>query len=205
MEDKPMFNWLNELFNSGKKSQSADIDISEIDDIEPVKNPISSSEFINRLQGGERRFNNLIVEGVDLRGLDLSHLVLANCELQDSDLSYACLFNANFSRSKCDRTNFTAAYLEGANFYKTSLVGANFSHCQAIHINLSRANLNYANLTWANLTAANLSAAQLEGANLSGANLENTNLDYNPTRVNIGLQMLRLPTGLQIIKKSPAS
>ncbi|MDV7393155.1 pentapeptide repeat-containing protein, partial [Arthrospira platensis SPKY1] len=90
MEDKPMFNWMNELFSS-KKSPSADIDTPDIDDIDPVKTAMSSSEFIKQLEAGERRFSNLMVEGVDLRGLDLSHLVLANCELQDSDLSYACL------------------------------------------------------------------------------------------------------------------
>jgi uncharacterized protein YjbI with pentapeptide repeats len=102
-----------------------------------LKITMNGNEFRQRLEKGDREFKDLLLTNVNLRGLNLRNLVLIDSTLQGGDLSYACLFNSNFSRTKLDRTNFTGSFLDGANFFKASLVGANFSRCQAKKVKLA--------------------------------------------------------------------
>ncbi|MBD2544773.1 MULTISPECIES: pentapeptide repeat-containing protein [Planktothricoides] len=191
-----MFDLFKAFFNG---NYSAHYD--KTDNHQPLKTTMNGREFRERLEKGDRQFNNLLLSKVDLRELDLSNLVLTDSILQDSDLSYACLINANFSRTKCDRSNFTGSLLNGANLFEISLCGANLSHCHAINVNFSRADLTSANLTWTNLRGANLYRTNLTGVNLSGANLEGANFEHS-SRDNIDLKMLRLSVGSRIIQKT---
>lgn len=95
-------------------------------------------ELRNLLRAG------LSVEGVDLRGADLSRLDLAGVHLEDLDLTGVCL---------------RRAVLEGAD-----LSGAILDHAD-----LSGANLGNADLRDTSLVDVDLSGAVLDGANLDGA------------------------------------
>ncbi len=97
------------------------------------------------------------LNGMDLRGVNLSKSYLKEINLSDADLS-----NASFRYSK----------LLGAN-----LKGANLQHAYLMEADLSEANLSGANLREANLKRANLSGANLYNADLTKANLQETILD----------------------------
>ncbi|MFQ5534252.1 MAG: pentapeptide repeat-containing protein [Sphingomonadales bacterium] len=92
-------------------------------------------------------------ERADLRGLNLSNLVLAGTDFVDADLSGANL-------SGCDLTD---ADFRRANLYNASMRGAKLSGANLSHANLSDADLRYAVVTGANLDGSDLWRANLAG------------------------------------------
>jgi uncharacterized protein YjbI with pentapeptide repeats len=164
------------------------------------KTPMTAQDFRKRLEAGERRFERLLLANIDLRGLDLTNLVLTDSELIGCDLSYTCLLYANFSRSILDFSNAKHVFAEGSNFSEASLVGCNLSQAYAAHVNFSNANLSQSNFTWADLRGANLADANLSQVNLATANLDGANLE-NTAGKNMYLKMLRLSVGSSVIRR----
>lgn len=156
-------------------STTVEMDSSEVEEMEPVKTPMSREEFLKCLEAGQREFQHLILDNLDFQGVDLTGVILTDSSVQGSNFAHAILTNANLSETNCDRANFSRATLNGALFCDGSLVGANLNHCQAIGVNFTSANLSHANLSWANLKDSNLLEVKLENANLYGVNWEGTN------------------------------
>jgi hypothetical protein len=98
----------------------------------------------------------------DLRGVNLSHLVLRDVMLRLADLSGA---------------NLVFADLSGAHLTDARCVGADMGS-----VNLSGGELNFADLSQAHLREANLSGANLQYANLSGARLPSADLTHTQMR-----------------------
>jgi uncharacterized protein YjbI with pentapeptide repeats len=95
----------------------------------------------------------------DGRGADFEGAQLLEAHLEKSDLSEACLKNANLYGAHLEKCNLSEACLEGANLYGAHLEGADLSY----------AHLERAQLYGAHLEGAHLSYAHLEGANLNDA------------------------------------
>ena len=99
------------------------------------------------------------LNGVYLKGADLTHARLEGAELIGAHLEGACLLgahlrNANLVSAQCERANLSQAHLEGAD--------------------LGHAHLKHANLLRADLTDASLWDTDLKGARLSFAKLSET-------------------------------
>jgi hypothetical protein len=95
--------------------------------------------------------NELIFDGRNLQDADLRYANLLNADLQDADLQDADLRYAN-------------------------LLNADLRYANLRYANLLNADLRYANLLNANLRNANLRYANLRNANLRNANLLNADL-----------------------------
>ncbi len=95
-------------------------------------------------------------QGVNLSGMDLSHIYLDGCSgvtfkeanLSYADLSYACLVHCNL------------------NMHKVNLQEANLSHAVLSTVDLTEADLRGANLNNAELYQVDFTGADLQGASL---------------------------------------
>jgi streptogramin lyase len=97
--------------------------------------------------------------GCNLKGLNLTNIVLVGASLQGDNLLRAQLDNARLIGARMQDSNLNGAHLENA-----FLNGAN----------LEGANLHGADLSGADLSRADLSGANLHGATLTGAKWSNT-------------------------------
>jgi uncharacterized protein YjbI with pentapeptide repeats len=103
---------------------------------------------------------------LDLRGADLSDVVLKNADLSGANLS-----GVNLSDAELLNTNLLNATLLNTNLNHATLSNPN------LEANLSGANLGGAELRYASLDGVNLSDAKLDRADLSDAELLNANLE----------------------------
>jgi superfamily I DNA and RNA helicase len=111
---------------------------------QPQRNIIISdrAELLEEFALGRRNFRQ-----VNLTGIDLSHLYLANINLIDANLSHTNLSHTDLSQAKLIAVNLSHADLSHANLSKTKLIGANLSHAKFDRTNLTQADLTNANLT----------------------------------------------------------
>ncbi|MCU0445369.1 MAG: pentapeptide repeat-containing protein [Microscillaceae bacterium] len=105
-------------------------------------------------------------------------LNLRHQNLQNANLSYLKLSQADFSFANLQNALIMNAQLPQANFYNTDMDKA-----KLMNTDLQGAFFSFANLTSANLSESNLAEATLHGANLTQAdlsqvNLNKANLDY---------------------------
>jgi hypothetical protein len=110
-------------------------------------------------RGARRIYPNLSgadLDGLNLRGFDLSH--------------------ANFWGARLRRADLSRANLYAAQMREADLTGARLDRAQIKFAVLSRANLTRATLRQADLTGASLRRANLEHADLTGANLRHVSL-----------------------------
>ena len=114
---------------------------------------ISYEEFSGRLKHGEKNFNDLIFEDMNLRKFNLSRL----------DFSFSNFINVDFSN-----VDFTYSNLENC-----LLDDSNMENVIFINSNLKKASMRRANLQYANIKGAKLYAAVLEGANLKNIIFDN--------------------------------
>jgi len=129
------------------------------------QNPLTHEDVLRLIEehGGTARGLDLsgkVFEGeIDLRGLNLSRIILENSSFFDAhlegvDLSYAHLEGANLPHAHLEEAYLRGAHLERANLPFAHLEGAD----------LPGAYLKRANLTDAHLVGAILPYAHLEGA-----------------------------------------
>lgn len=102
-------------------------------------------------------WDNCMMSGVVLRGLNLQGARLMNANLVGADLSSANMAGAELSY----------ALMAGVN-----AVSVNWQSARLVGTNLQQANLAGANLSQADLSYANLLAANIRGVNFSGAKLD---------------------------------
>ena len=93
---------------------------------------------------------------VDLKGANLSYVMLIRAQLREADLDEANLHGANLVDVR-----FDGASLKNANLSNAELMGADFTDAS-----LSQAILNGADLTFATLSRANLTGADFRGAEI---------------------------------------
>ena len=107
--------------------------------------------------------NRADLTGAELRGENLSNVVLIKAQMNDSILSLANLSGAHLRDANLRFADLTGANLKGANLRNTDLTGAD---------------LRGADLTGANLTGANFYRARLSGAKLTGVKYDATTLFF---------------------------
>lgn len=112
----------------------------------------------------------------DTVGKDMKGAILNNSRLEDKNMDFANLDNADLSSSILDGADMNFARMENANFSNSSLNGANMNFAYMKNANFNKAGLKGANLNFAELKSADLSNAILDGANLNFANLEGANM-----------------------------
>lgn len=120
-------------------------------------------------------------KSVDLKGADLSDVVLDtirlfNQDLQEADLSRANLREAAFTEARLGKAKFSEAFLEEAYFVRADLKQAILEGAFLNRAKLRWAHLEDADLSYADLDQADLREAHLDGASLRGANLNEANL-----------------------------
>ena len=87
------------------------------------------------------------------------------------DFSGACLRDASFIKSRCERVSFREAVLAGADFWEANLTYADLRGADLRGTNLRAANLSFAQMDEADLRGANLAQATLVKTSLRGARL----------------------------------
>ena len=116
------------------------------------------------LRWADLRLANL--SWANLHGADLTGANLRSANLRWTDLSEACLCDADFFGADIYRTNLIKADLNGANLRFANMYGADLNY----------ACLTFADLRLANLHRANLIGADLRCADLNGAKVDMTNI-----------------------------
>jgi uncharacterized protein YjbI with pentapeptide repeats len=126
---------------------------------------ITGEELLRRYAAGERNFplitlndDKSVLEGADLRGINLMGSDLRSAPWNNVNLSGACLLAADLGGVWMDGADLSNAYLTGACLWGTNFTNANLSNCV--------------------LQGANLRRAILWNANLRGAVFDNATLAY---------------------------
>ncbi|MEM9922534.1 MAG: pentapeptide repeat-containing protein [Cyanobacteria bacterium P01_D01_bin.50] len=158
-----------------------------------VSRASNTSEIYKDYGKVNRDFTENKLNGIDLRGTDLSDVVLARDQLIDvcltqSDLSWSFSRDTNWEGFDFSNANFSLATLRGVNLRGanlclailrgTDLRDANLQEAILSGSILRNADLREANLSNAYLLGSNLSHAALSNANLSNAHLLGANLDH---------------------------
>ncbi len=124
----------------------------------------------------------LDLNGINLRGADLSEVILA-----DLDLTGGNLRNANLSRADLTDTHLPNANMEGANLQEATLLGSNMRQAKLSDANLENANIESAIFNGADLSRANFLDATFSGR-ISMRRATLTDVGLSPTQ----LQALKL-------------
>lgn len=148
----------------------------------------------------------VIFDGLDLRGLDLSDCDLSEASFVGTNIAYADLKNAVLIASNLTNANLCYCNLSNAKLIAANLKQANLSHANLLHANLLTAicyrtdlsnvdlrdhdlrgqDLREANLSGADLRGQNLEGLDMQGAKLIGAKMERVNLrDTNLIAANL--------------------
>jgi uncharacterized protein YjbI with pentapeptide repeats len=141
------------------------------------------------------RFKNTDISpnlvGADLSGLALQNANLTYANLRDADLIDTDFREADLTGAKLQRCNLTRSDLRGADLFQANLTKADLSYtllvttkmwsaklsgAQLVGARLFRADISHADLRGVNMVGADLSEANLLAANLDGANLIDVNL-----------------------------
>ena len=126
------------------------------------------ADIKQKLQGCHRQ-----LDGVDLRGADLSFT-----QLQAASCDSIQLQGANLVRADLRGANLENANLQGANLYRAQLHGACLAH---------------ADLRGANLHSADLTGADMDSVKLAGADLTATAWTSPPSATDIDCGILPFP------------
>ncbi|MCK4960467.1 MAG: pentapeptide repeat-containing protein [Planctomycetes bacterium] len=132
--------------------------------VDAIQDLLEDGVSLRGVDLSKANINGINIEGADLILADFSGAFLASSNLAgaflvDTNCREADLRFADLTRADCWVSDFT-----GANFSKANLTGASF-----VGTNLTRANFYGANLTGTDFTEANLTEANLREANLTGA------------------------------------
>lgn len=130
--------------------------------------PEGAALLLKEYAAGKRTFTRAM--------LRKNGLYITAPNLENADLSRACLFQIELNQANLQGCNFSRAQLRRAELMEANLSGANLSGTDLCRANLSRANLRNACLVGANLSDALLMGADLRGADLRNANLSHANL-----------------------------
>lgn len=112
----------------------------------------NSKDKLPKTSEGKVDLKDALLNGFDLRGLNLENVDFKGAEMNGADLS--------------------GANLRDASFYKTELEGANLNHTNLAYANLAKAKLSNASLCHASLISADLEDAVIVGAYLKDAKLD---------------------------------
>jgi len=101
------------------------------------------------------------LDGMNLRGIDLSEVSLIGASLQGTNLTEANLYHADFTQADLRRTNLTGAQMIWTHF---------------AYANLARANLTNSQLLATEFMETNLYQVDFDGARIGAVRFENTDL-----------------------------
>ncbi|MBF2019682.1 MAG: pentapeptide repeat-containing protein [Hydrococcus sp. C42_A2020_068] len=182
-------------------SQSNATDHLTLGNQSETKTSLTATQLLERYAAGERKFRQVQLKRVDLkgaslaqidlRGADLSYVNLREADLSSADLRDACLDGADLYKANLSRVNLQGARLGKANLKEANLTRASLeqahlegafltkalmSRANLKEVHLISAHLNEADLRYANLSNAYLDSAYLIQANIQKANLEEASL-----------------------------
>jgi len=123
----------------------------------------------------------LNLQGVNLKGAQLSEYDFAGANFQNANLTEANLANTNFAKAQLQGSKLKEAYLVDADLESAQLTSANLEGAYLQKANLKSANLENANFKGAKLDEAILDEtlilnANFESASLAGASIINVKL-----------------------------
>jgi uncharacterized protein YjbI with pentapeptide repeats len=140
-------------------------------------------------------FGECHLDGVQLRGANLTGAGFELAYLGHADLSGADLTDANFRQAYLRGARFEGAILEGANFVEAELSAADLSKSRLAGADLTGARLCRADLTDASITRAVLCGADLKQATAVGTDFRGADLTgchvYGISAWNIDLEGTR--------------
>jgi len=136
-----------------------------------------SEEAKVRILGNIKRLNRNGVTEINLAECFLNNADLSNTNLKGADFSGAYLRKADFRGANLERIRLTGAKLEGALFRLANLKRADLLGTNLENTDLRRTNLEEAYLREANLKGADFWKAHLEKASFLDANLEEASFD----------------------------
>jgi uncharacterized protein YjbI with pentapeptide repeats len=169
---------------------------------------ITTQEFNQLLDKGQRVFSNYDLSGVDMSGKCLQRYNFKECKLQGSNLrgsrfDYSIMTGVDMTGANLRGTNLRGADLRGADLEGTNLEGTNLRGTDLRGADLEGTDLEGTDLRGANLEGTDLEGANLEGANLRGANLRGADLEgANLRGANLSEYTL-LPDGTYANSDSP--
>lgn len=118
----------------------------------------------------------LDMQGLDLRGANLSEFTMHRVNLQGANLEGANLDYVDLSNSNLIGANLAYTSLEGANLEEANLSHANLEGAWLQDARLANTWFKYANLTDANLDCAEVYNTVFSAANLTGVNTDNIDI-----------------------------
>lgn len=127
--------------------------------------------WIQQQREGPLNLSMVILDGVDLTGVDLRQVTLFGASLVDTHLNDACLEGVQFDSANLNKAHLIRVQAKGAQF-----IEANLQHTQLDFADLRNAVLSGADLRNAALFQANLRGCRLNSANLQRAFARNVDL-----------------------------
>ncbi len=118
------------------------------------------------LRNSNIRWINIYMDGVILRGADLTNVDLGESNFEGADLSNAILRGTRFFQSVFEQVNFSGADMTGARLVESSFFRANFSE-----VNFSKAILSDFGFICTDLRSAIFNKARLKSVRFAKANL----------------------------------
>jgi hypothetical protein len=112
---------------------------------------------------------DIMLDSVDLRGIDFSGCNLSSADFHRSDLCGASFEGAEICDAVCDSANLDDCNLVNARAVRADLRGASLLNTDLRHADLTKANLKGSCCCGASLEAANLDGANIGEANFRGA------------------------------------
>lgn len=132
---------------------------------------MTAEEVIDAYLDGRRHFHYVILNGVQLSGVNLRAASFYGASLRESNFERALLSHVQFKEA-----DLTGAYLAHAALNATDLIASNFSQADLSRADLTGAALNSANCTNADMRNVSLGNARLSGANLESARFSGASL-----------------------------
>jgi uncharacterized protein YjbI with pentapeptide repeats len=160
-------------------------------------NQVSADQFAELLASHDPKHADKLLklqdaelEGLCLRGVDLSCCILAGCRITNATFERCELRYALFFGSAFEECRFESCHLRKAEFNGARLVGVDFTGSEMSRVDFARADLRGADLTgcvldWAWLIQCDMREAILENASFRGTRIGEAKL-YNSHRFHIG-------------------
>jgi uncharacterized protein YjbI with pentapeptide repeats len=122
------------------------------------------------LAAREYPLSGIMLDSVDLQGLDFGRCDLSHADFNRSNLSRTKFILADLERSSLVIANFESSELDGAILRKSDCRGAYFGNANLSGVDFGEASLEYASFVGANIERSRFEGASIGYADFRGAN-----------------------------------
>jgi hypothetical protein len=121
------------------------------------------------------------LRGIDFHGRDLSHAVLAYCDISygnfnsivasEANFDSSDIFDVSFERAELKKCSFVGAHLKNTTFEKSSISRTSFNNSKLYRCNFSSANITKGDMAHCNFEGANLKKIEFDEVSLNSSKI----------------------------------